>query len=299
MTRRMSVSNWDDRWLPRAAAMTQQWAHSLRERAWRLTGPGSLVGDGVRAQPALAGSTGAVLVAAVVLAIAGGPGGPPDESPASVAPITPVPAVGTTLGPAPGTSVATYLVKAAADLRHFDDVSRGKAGYAVIDLDRYVTPAAAARLFAGRKMVRAYVRVPGGRLPTQVHAIPLEDNFALLNEGMLASGRLASATAKTFQVLVTQLSPKTPNVRQLKARYALQEQASSYEGQRLSRPDACACVFAVVVKATAGQLAALARTPGIRVVDPAPPTTSIDALTVFPLEPEVRTVVPKGGLFGA
>jgi hypothetical protein len=295
----MRVGDWDERWLPRAAAVTQQWAQSLRERMWRWTGPGSLVGDGVRAQPALAGSTAAVLVAALVLAIAGGPGGPPDESATPIAPVTPVPAVGTTLGPAPGTSVATYLVKAAADLRHFDDVSRGKPGYAVIDLDRYVSPAVAERLFAGQKLVRAYARVPGGRLPTQVHAIPLEDNFALLDEGMLASGRLATATAKTFQVLVTQLSPSTPNARQLKARYSLQEQASSYEGQRLSRPATCSCVFAVVVKAAAVQLAAMARTPGIRIVDPAPPTTSIDALTVFPLEPEVRTVVPKGGLFGA
>jgi len=295
----MSLSDWDARWLPRAAAITQQWAQSLRERLWRWTGPDSLVGDGVRAQPALAGSTGAVLMAALVLAIAGGPGGPPDESPAPVAPITPVPAVGTTLGPAPGTSVATYLVKAAADLRHFDDVSRGKPGYAVVDLDRYVTPAVAARLFAGQKLVRAYARVPGGRLPTQVHAIPLEDNFSLLESGMLASGRLASATAKTFQVLVTQLAPSTPNLKQLKARYSLQEEASSYEGERLSRPATCACVFAVVVRAAGVQLAAMSRTPGIRVVDPAPPTTSIDALTVFPLEPEVRTVVPKGGLFGA
>ena len=36
----------------------------------------------------------------------------------------------------------------------------------------------------------------------------------------------------------------------------------------------------------------------VRVVDPAVPTARLDALTIFPLEPEITTVVPRGGLFG-
>jgi len=295
----VSIREWDERWLPRAAGVAQRWAGGLRGRLFAWTGPGSLIGDGMRAEPALAGSTVAVLIAALVLAIAGGPGGPPDEQVTQTPVVTPVPAVGTTLGPPPGASVASYLVKAAADLRHFDDVAHGRDGYAVVDLSRYVTPAAVEATFGHESVVRAYVRVPAGSLPTQVHAIPLQDNFGMLGDGMLASGRLASATAKTFHVLVTQLSDSTPNAKKLRARYALQERASAYEGTRLARPAACACVFAVVVHGGAAQLAELARAPGVRVVDPAPPTTSLDALTVFPLEPEVTTVVPKSGLFGA
>jgi hypothetical protein len=43
----------------------------------------------------------------------------------------------------------------------------------------------------------------------------------------------------------------------------------------------------------------LAHTSGVRVVDPAPPTVGLDELTVFPLEPSVVGIVPRGGLFGA
>jgi len=57
-------------------------------------------------------------------------------------------------------------------------------------------------------------------------------------------------------------------------------------------------VFAVVVHASLDQLRALAAAPQVRVVDPAEPTATIDALTIFPLEPEITTTVPRGGLFG-
>ena len=292
---------WDERWLPRAAARTQAWAAALRRSLDQVAGPRSLVGESARRQPALAGSTAAVLVAAVVLAIAGGPGGPKDDNGSTSGPpaVSPVPIVGTTLGPPPGMSVASYRERAAADLRHYGDIARGRATYAVVDLASYVTPAAAERLFTGLKVERAYVRVPAGGLPTQVHAIPLQDTFASLTPGMLASGRLAAATARTFQVLVTQMSPSTPRSKELKARYAVQEHASAMEGQRLQAPATCACVFSVVVRGNPAELGALAVRPGVRVVDPAPPTATLDVLTIFPLEPDVTTVVPKGGLFGA
>jgi hypothetical protein len=293
--------SWDERWLPRAAARTQAWAASLRRRLDELAGPHSLVGEGARTQPALAGSAAAVLVAGIVLAVAGGPGGPKDDngSASGPPPVSPVPVVGTTLGPPPGMSVTSYRVRAAADLRHYGDIARGRPTFAVVDLGSYVTPATAERMFNGLKVERAYVRVPVSGLPTQVHAIPLQDTFASLTPGMLASGRLAAATARTFEVLVTQMSPSTPRAKELKARYAVQEHASAAEGQRLQTPGTCACVFSVVVRGNPAQLAALAGAKGVRVVDPAPPTATLDVLTIFPLEPDVTTVVPKGGLFGA
>jgi hypothetical protein len=298
---RRGWQSWDDRWLPRAAATTQRGVAALRRRLDRWHGPGTLVGDGVRAQPALAGSAIAVFVAGLVLAVAGGPGGPPADTgtPQAVGPVAPVPVIGTTLGPTPGTSVASYLTKAQADLRHFGEVARGRPGYAVVDLRGYLTRAQTERVFGPLSVVRAYVHVPAKALPTQVHAIPLQGTFAPLTDGMLASGRLAAATAKTFQVLVTQLTPSTPRAGDLKRRYSLQEHASGYEGERLQHPATCACVFAVVVDATPVQLAVLARSPQVRVVDVAPPGADLDALTIFPLEPEITGVVPKGGLFGA
>lgn len=300
----MSLRSWDDALLPRCAAAVQRFAHRLSVRADRVAGPGTPAGDAVRAEPALAGSILAVTVAAVVLAAAGGPGDPGDHdtAPASPTPAVtaPVPSLVTTLGPTPGTSVADYLRHAAADLRKFTAGAQGRAGYAVVDLSRYVSPAQAAATFAGVDIVRAYVRVPPPRgLPTQVHAIPLENNFGALADGMRASGRLAAATANTFKVLVAQLQAQNAAEKKLRERYAAQEQAASFEATRLQQPDACTCVFAVVVHARARDMTRLAALPTVRVVDPASAQVTLDELTVFPLGPEITTKVPRGGLFGA
>lgn len=300
----MNLGSWDDALLPRSAAAVQRAAARTRATFTRFAGPGSPAGEAVRREPALAGSIIAVALAAVIFVVAGGPGEPGDQDAASPAPVPaatiPVPALVTTLGPTPGTAVAAYLKRADTDLRKFAAASHGAAGYAVVDLRQYQTPAQASATFAGVDVVRAYVRVPPPRpLPTQVHAIPLQDSFGALGDGMRASGRLAAATANTFHVLVAQLKPKTPQEKLLKSRYAAQEQAAAFEAQQLQRPEACACVFAVIVRARVGDLNHLSAAPSVRVVDPASVQVQLDQLTVFPLEPEITTSVPRSGLFGA
>jgi len=294
----MRPQSWDDRWLPRAARVVQSVAARTRRRAGRWTGRGTVVGDGMRGEPALAGSILVVAAAAVVLAAAGGPGGPADnDGGSSATPTTPGP-VTTVLGPAPGSSVATYLTRASFDLRRFGETSHGRSGYAVVDLTRYVPPAEAQALFTGVDVIRAYVRAPATGLPTQVHAVPLQNTFAPLAAGMQASGRLAAATAHTFGVLVSQIRAKSQQDRELRQRYQLQQRASAYEAAHLQRPAKCACVFAVVVHAPDTTLLRLATGEAVRAVDPAAVEVTLDALTVFPLEPEITGVVPKGGLFG-
>lgn len=300
----MNLRSLDETWLPRAAAVVQGMLARARTFVTGYAGPGTHLGEAARRQPALLGSIGAVAVAAIVLVAAGGPGEPHDHD--SGAP-SPVPtsfgssgALVTTLGPTPGTSIANYLRRAAVDLHEFATKARGHSGYAIVDLRNYVTPTQAATMFNGVEVVRAYVRVPApNKLPTQVHAIPLQSTFGALDQGMLASGRLASATASTFHVLVAQLKPRNPQDKLLRTRYALQEQASAFEAQRLQTPDRCGCVFAIVVHAPLPQLLALAHATGVRVVDPASIDVTLDALTVFPLEPEIAGVVPRSGLFGA
>ena len=295
----MSLRSWDDRWLPAWARAVQRRADRLRELVMGIAGPGSAVGAAARVQPALAGSIAVVGLAAVVLAAAGGPGGPSDGGGGSAAPVSPNPVpVTTTVGPTPGASVASYLTHAAFDLRKFGETSHGQPGYAVVDLHSYLRPAEAARVFNGVEVVRAYVRVPSNDLPTQVHAIALQGSFAPLGAGMQGSGRLAAATAHTFGELVHQLKPRTSSDRDLRQRYAVQEQASSYEAAALLRPPTCGCVFAVVVHATDADLLRLAASPEVRAVDPAPVDVGLSTLTVFPLEPEIVTVVPRGGLLG-
>jgi hypothetical protein len=296
----VNLHSWDERWLPSLARFTQSRARRIRGWAIRIGGPGSAVGDGVRRQPALAGSIATVAAAAVVLAVAGGPGGPTDSGgggSAAPGPDVPVP-VTTTLGPSPGTSVATYLTHASFNLRRFGETSHGRPGFAVVDLHAYLRPAQAEAVFNGASVVRAYVRSPAPGLPTQVHAIPLQNTFAALAGGMQASGRLAAATAHTFGELVAQLKPRTAQDRLLRQRYAQQQRASAYEAQQLQRPETCACVFAVVVQADDATLLRLAVSPEVRAVDPAPATVWLSALTVFPLEPDITTTVPRGGLLG-
>jgi hypothetical protein len=149
-----------------------------------------------------------------------------------------------------------------------------------------------------RNVVRAYLRVPSA-LPTQVHAIPLQGNFGPLRAGMLQSGHFAATTAKTFRALVVGIHPNNPADRKLRSRYRAQQLASAYEAQQLLHPATCACIYSVVIHADATALVSLAHTSGVRVVDPAPPTVGLDELTVFPLEPSVVGIVPRGGLFGA
>lgn len=295
----MNVRSWDDRWLPELARRVQTSVAQLRARLVRVAGPGSVLGDGARRHPALAGSIAVVGLAAVVLAAAGGPGGPGDgdNGGASTEPAVPVP-VTTTLGPSPGTSVATYLTHASFNLRRFGETSHGHSAFAVVDLHAYLPPANLPTVFNGVTVVRAYVRAPASDLPTQVHAIPLQNTFASLAPGMQASGRLAAATAHTFEELVAQLKPRTAQDRLLRERYALQQRASTYEADQLQQPERCACVFAVIVQADDSTLLRLAASPEVRAVDPAPADVGMSALTVFPLEPEITTVVPRGGLFG-
>jgi hypothetical protein len=296
----VNLRSWDDRWLPAAAEVVQSRLRRWRGRLADLAGPGTVVGDGVRRQPALAGSIATVTAAAIVLGIAGGPGGPSDgDSGGAPVPSSSVPVpVTTTIGPTPGASVATYLTNASFNLRRFGESARGRAGYAVVDLRRYLLPAQAETLFGGVEVVRAYVRAPGKGLPTQVHAVPLQNTFAPLAAGMQASGRLAAATAHTFGELVAQLKPHTRQDRLLRARYALQQRASAYEAGQLAAPASCACVFSVVVHATSTDLLRLASASEVRAVDPASADVSLNTLTVFPLEPEITGIVPRGGLFG-
>ena len=296
----MNLRSLDDRWLPAAATAVQSRLRGWQSRILGLVGPGTAVGDGVRTQPALAGSVAVVAAAAIVLAIAGGPGGPSDSDHGAPVPAqteVPVP-VTTTVGPTPGTSVATYLTNASFDLRRFGESSHGRPGYAVVDLRAYLRTSEVETLFNGVDVVRAYVRAPAKGLPTQVHAIPLQHTFDAMAGGMQASARLAAATAHTFGELVAQIKAHTATDRLLRSRYALQQRASTFEARRLARPATCACVFSVVIHADDATMLRLAGISQIRAVDPVAADVTFNALTVFPLEPEITGVVPRGGLFG-
>jgi hypothetical protein len=246
-------------------------------------------------EPALAGSIAAVLIAGVLLATVGESGPRGDNAPQPLPPNRV--AVVATVGPTPGSAVATYLTHAGFDLRHFGEIAEGRSTFAVVDLDSYEKPAQVQSSLAGIQVVRAYVKVRAGRLPTLVRSVPITD-VSGLDTGMQTAALVAKTTAKSYSVLLSGLHPRTAADRTVKKRYALQRIAALREATALSQPEGCACVFAVIVRGSYLQLAALARAAGVRAVDPAPPQVEITGLTALPLLPDVTRAVPRTGLPG-
>jgi hypothetical protein len=281
----------DDRWLPHVSGGLHRIAAMVRGGARRPSV--RLVGATATAEPALAGSIVAVLVAGVLLAGIGEPAASRDDTSAAQ-PAAPTPIIAT-VGPTPGSSVASYLTKASFNLRHFGEVSHGRSTYAVVDLRSFQTPTEARALFGAVQVVRAYVRVRAGRLPMPVRSVPVT-SAALIAPGMGTAATVAGATAKSYAVLLAGLHPRTAADRKVKHRYELMHRAAVIEAAALRRPLTCRCVFAAIVRADAVRLATLAAEPEIRAVDPGPLDVELTGLTALPLDPRVTRVVPGTGL---
>ncbi len=289
----------DDSWLPRLAGRVHRLHDAVRQAIRAVGGPASPSGQAVRAEPALAGSIAAVAVAALLVAVFG-THDPYDHDGSLTSPPSPTIQPQQTLGPQPGTSVAAYLTAAAFDLRHFAEVSRGQPGYALVSLRRYLTPAEAAQVFTGMSVTRAFVRVPSPTLFTSVYPVNVLGNNVLSNLllGMASQSRFAGLNAKTYAQIVAGFNPHTDREKREKQLYEKLAAAAKFESVALDNPSACACVFAVLVRADYLHLAGLVSVPDVRAVDPAAPSVPLDQLSVLPLRPDFTTVVPRPGVFG-
>lgn len=295
----MSLRGIDESWLPRLARRAHRLRHRAHGTVQALGGPRSAAGIAARAEPAIAGSIAAVVVAALLVA-AFGTHDPYDhddngsvDSSASIAPPQ------QTLGPRPGTSVSTYITSAAFDLRHFAEVSHGKPGYALINMRRYLTPTDVAKEFAGLDVTRAYVRVPRPDLATSIYPVSIASKWPNLTLGMESQSRFAGLNAKTYAQIVAGFNAKTDREKEEKRLYQKLAVAAKYESVALATPRKCACVFALLVRADFIHLAKVSALPDVRTVDPAPPPVALDQLSVLPLRPDFTTVVPRPGVLGA
>ena len=295
----MTLRHLDETWLPRLAARVHRLRHRGHGIVRAVGGPGSPAGVAVRAEPALAGSIAAVVVAALLIATFG-THDPYDHDAGNTEPSASVAPPQQTLGPRPGTSVSTYLTAAAFDLRHFGEVSHGKPGYALINLRRYVTPADVAKEFtaAGVDIVRGYVRVPSTTLATSIYPVSIQSNWNNLSLGMESQSRFAGLNAKTYAQIVTGFTARTDREKLEKKLYRKLAVAAKYESTALATPSTCVCVFALLVKADFVHLAKFVGLPDVRSVDAAPPTVSLDQISVLPLRPDFTTVVPRPGVLG-
>ena len=288
----------DDTWVPDLA---RRWRTFRAARLSRADTPATLSGavrSAVQTEPALAGSVAVVLAAGILFATLGTG---PDSDTASTRnpfavpsfPATPL----ATIGPAPGTAVSVYLGRATQDLQHFAQIAAHRSTYAVVDFRSYITPDQAVAIVGTTQLASAYVRVPS-TLPTLSRKVAVASSSDLAT-GIAQAGSVAAATAKTYAGLLKALHPRSQQDRELEAQYRRQHRAASLEARHLLHPRSCRCVFALVVHADVEHLDALARNHLVRVVDPAPPVVPLTGLTVLPLQPQVRSVVPRDGLPGA
>jgi hypothetical protein len=287
----------DDAWVPSAARRWRRFRVERSRPGPAITAVG-LVRGVLQAEPALAGSVAVVLTAGVLFAALGT--GPDSDSTSAPQPFV-VPSIPATplatIGPAPGTAVSVYLGRATQDLQRYAQIAAERPTYAAVDFRRYLTPDQALAIIGKTPLVSAYVRVPS-TMPTLSRKVPVA-TAADLATGIASAGAVARATASTYAGLLKALHGKSKQDRQVAGQYRRQHRAAVLEARRLLHPGTCRCVFAFVVHADVQELNTIARSRDVRVVDPAPPAVPLTGLTVLPLQPQVRSVVPRDGLPGA
>jgi hypothetical protein len=278
----------DARLVPSLAGAARGTGRGLH-RLLGVTGPpGRWVARTSRDNPIVVTAVAAVAVTAVLLVTTGGD----DHHAVAPAPANPAVALpGGQLGPTAGQPVSTYL--AAAQQRRSElSVSKAPKATAVVDFTGYLTARAAVSELAGRQGLQvdaAFVRVappqsgpihsvtlaPGADLSTALTRVAANSHRVVVNY------RKAVARAKS--------DPTAANV-QVVTDYAQIAREARTDSVGISASQGC--VFAMEITGPPAQLLALARRPGVRVVDPAPPTVSVADLMIVPLEPQTLGVVP-------
>jgi hypothetical protein len=189
------------------------------------------------------------------------------------------------LGPEPGELVDEHLADATAALAALVESDPDTPRLALLHLEDYTDPPRTAALVAGVEPLRALVRVPlpgvqTAVTPVSVRDLPLDLVLAMSE---LAPRRLAVAEADQAAAPV---GPAGQAQRDSAA--AARLEASQLEG-------GCACVVAVVVRASPSRLAAIEGRPGLRGIVPGPTGVAPESLVLRPLLPEqTGTVTPPG-----
>jgi hypothetical protein len=279
----------DDHAVPALAAGLRTLGRAGRRLAG-ATGPaGRWLSGFSRRQPTIVVAAVSVVVAAVLLGITGG-----DRTRAvrPVASSVVPPLTSDALGPTPGMTVAAYLQQAGLRRQQLAALPPGQRLAAVVDLTGYLTPQAVATELSAQPQVqvlRAFARVaPPANAPLHV---------LTLGVGGTVSQQLATDRDAARQVLsrfrlalaASAAHPASARLRQLIAAEQPQVPAARVDARSLG--PACGCIFALLVAGPAAQLQQVAGLTDVRVLDPAPPSSSAARLMVVPLEPQVTGVV--------
>jgi hypothetical protein len=188
-----------------------------------------------------------------------------------------------------GDSVPGYVEAGRAELAALTAQAPLEPVFALVSFIRYLTPdqvRAVAATTTGLTTVRGYARVPLPQRQTE--------------RVELAAGRLPDDLLADMAIVATRKETETANYDRLAdnepaehLRGIYRSNADVTEAEALAYRGGCACVFALLVRATPTALTALAGHGDVRVVDSAPDVGDVDeAVFVAPLPEQVDRIEP-------
>jgi len=165
-----------------------------------------------------------------------------------------------------GDSIPDYVRLSRAALAALAADEPDHVGYALVSLGRYLSPDDVAAVLGGVpgvSNVTAYARVPLPGRQTERVALAAIQLPGDLTAAMTGVADRKEADAAAYSDLAGEQPEGT-----LRAIYASNAEVSRAEASAYRRT--CACVFALVVRASATALLELSDSPDVRAVDPAP-----------------------------
>ena len=198
------------------------------------------------------------------------------------------PPIPTTLGPAPGTKIATYIAATRKRAVIVSSSSPDHTYTALISFSSYLTAQQAQSLLGDLQVrkVLAHVQLPAAEvLPIPVISTVVEDvgvSFAAVSKRKLRD-------RKEFVNLAASISGQSREEQQFKAFYLDAAATALKEANAYGK--SCACLFAALVRGKARDLAALPAIPGVRAVDIG--AGDDDTMQLQPLLPEQKVTVTR------
>jgi hypothetical protein len=198
------------------------------------------------------------------------------------------PEIPTSLGPAPGTSVATYIAATRKRAVILSSTAPDGTYTALVSFSRYLTAQQAQALLGDLQVrkVLAHVQLPAAEvLPIPIDTTVVESVGVTFSE--VAKRKVRDR--KEFINLAASITGQSKEEQQFKAFYLDAAATALKEANAYGKN--CACVFAALVRGKARELAAMPALPGVRAVDIG--GGEDDTMQLQPLLPEHKVTVTR------